>query len=97
MNESNELIRRPRPVQALTGHVEAPLPRPPFESYDTEVDAVEEPNLRDYWRSIRKHKWLVIGIPVFCTVLAAVYLFRRHQILTAGRVVVRIEQYLRDG
>ncbi len=90
MNESNELIRRPRPIQALTGHVEASVPRPPFDSYDTEADAAEEPNLRDYWRSIRKNKWLVIGIPVFCTVLAAVYLFRQPD-LYEGLVRVEVD------
>lgn len=90
MNESNELISRPRPIQALTGHVEAPLPRQPFESYETEVEAAEEPNLRDYWRSIRKNKWLVIGIPLFCTVLAAVYLFRQPD-LYEGLVRVEVD------
>lgn len=92
MNESNELIRRPRPIQALTGQIETPVSRPPFDSYDTEIDAVQEPSLRDYWRSIRKHKWLVMGIPVVCTVLAAIYLFRQPDIYE-GLVRVEVASY----
>jgi polysaccharide biosynthesis transport protein len=90
MKESKDLIRRPRPIQALTGQVETFVPRPPIESYDAEVDVVEEPALRDHWRSLRKHPWLVVGIPVFCTVLAAIYLFRQPD-LYEGLVRVEVD------
>ncbi|MDX6713181.1 MAG: polysaccharide biosynthesis transport protein, partial [Blastocatellia bacterium] len=47
----------------------------PF-NLDFGSDYVEEPTLRDYWRSIRKHLFLAFGVPILCTLLVAIYLFR---------------------
>lgn len=92
MKESKELIRRPRALHDLTGPIETALPRLPIDGYEMDIDAVEEPTLRDYWRSIRKHQWLVIGIPMCFTVLAGIFLFTRPNIYEAiARVQVDLE------
>jgi capsular exopolysaccharide synthesis family protein len=90
MKEHKELIRQPRPIQALTSHLELPPPRVPIESYEPEGNVVEEPTLRDHLRSLRKHPWLVIGIPVICTLLAGAYLFRQPD-LYEGLVRVEVD------
>src|SRR5947209_4669635 len=58
------------------------------------IDEPEESGmqLRDYWRSIRKHIWLVIGIVLLFTVLAAIYMARKPDIYEAqARVQVDLE------
>jgi capsular exopolysaccharide synthesis family protein len=49
-------------------------------------------HLRDYWRSVRKHLWLVIGLTVLITTLAAIYMARKQDTYQAGaRVQVDLE------
>ena len=48
--------------------------------------------LREYWRSIRKHIWLVIGVIAIVTMLAIVYMARQPDIYEArARVQVDLE------
>jgi capsular exopolysaccharide synthesis family protein len=52
----------------------------------------DEVHLRDYWRAVYKHLWLVLGITVLVTMLAAVYMARKPDIYEAGsRVQVDLE------
>lgn len=90
MKKRKDLMKQRRPIQALAVPVQMAVPRPPIESYEAEVDAVEEPALRDHLRSLRKHPWLVVGIPVICTLLAGGYLFRQPD-LYEGLVVVEVD------
>src|SRR5438132_11349549 len=47
----------------------------------------------DYWRAIRKRLWLVVGIAVLITTLAAIYMARKPNIYLASSVVqVDLEQ-----
>jgi polysaccharide biosynthesis transport protein len=47
----------------------------------------------DYWRAIRKRLWLVIGITILLTTLAAVYMARRPDVFQAkARVQIDSEQ-----
>lgn len=49
--------------------------------------------LLDYWRAIRKRIWLVIGIAVLVTTLAAIYMARKPNIYSAKATVqVDLEQ-----
>lgn len=49
-------------------------------------------HLRDYWRSVRKHLWLIIGIVVLFTTVAAIYMARKPDIYEAqARVQVDLE------
>ncbi|HEX8922674.1 MAG TPA: polysaccharide biosynthesis tyrosine autokinase, partial [Pyrinomonadaceae bacterium] len=48
--------------------------------------------LQEYWRSIRKHLWLILGIVSLITVLAAIYMARQPDIYEAyARVQVDLE------
>ena len=53
--------------------------------------------LLDYWRAIRKRIWLVIGIAVLVTTLAAIYMARKPDIYSAkAQVQVDLEQSNQD-
>lgn len=58
-----------------------------------EIDNQEGFQFVDYWRAIRKRLWLVIGIAVLFTTLAAIYVARKPDIYMAvGQVQVDTEQ-----
>jgi len=58
-----------------------------------EIDNQEGFQLFDYWRAIRKRLWLVIGVAVLITTLAAIYVARKPNIyLAVGKVQVDTEQ-----
>lgn len=48
-------------------------------------------NILDYWRAIRKRLWLIIGITVLITTLAAIYMARKPNIYQA-KAVVQVDQ-----
>lgn len=53
----------------------------------------EGSQLIEYWRAIRKRLWLVIGIAVLFTTLAAIYMVRRPDVFQAHSVIqVDLEQ-----
>lgn len=53
----------------------------------------EGSQLIEYWRAIRKRLWLVIGITVLFTTLAAIYMVRRPDVFQARSVIqVDLEQ-----
>ena len=56
-----------------------------------ETEAREGLQLMDYWRAIRKRIWLVVGIAVLASTLAAIYMARRPNIY-AARSVVQVDQ-----
>jgi succinoglycan biosynthesis transport protein ExoP len=58
-----------------------------------DFNAHEGFQLIDYWRAIRKRLWLVIGVAVLLTTLAAIYMARKPDIFRAKAVVqVDLEQ-----
>jgi succinoglycan biosynthesis transport protein ExoP len=59
-------------------------------NFDIGGDYVYEPALRDYWRSIHKHLFLAFGVPILCTLLVAIYLFRLPN-LYEGDVTIQID------
>ncbi len=96
MKESREIIKKPisEPVD-LESAFDAQIPS----GYDArypgyrDVYAQEGLQLIDYWRAIRKRLWLVIGIAVLMTTLAAIYMARKPNIYMARAVVqVDLEQ-----
>ena len=93
MKESREIIRTP----LHDAEIERPL-EPPigtggrYPSY-SETQPFEGLQLLDYWRAIRKRLWLVVGISVLFTTLAAIYMARKPDIYRAQAVVqVDLEQ-----
>jgi polysaccharide biosynthesis transport protein len=85
MNETSELIKTPPAARDLERPLEG-LPHPPSYRYDAgELDSEEGIHwrLHDYWRSARKHIWLILGILVLVTTLAAIYTARQPDIFEA--------------
>jgi len=81
--ESVELERQFEPAISSTGR---------YPQYRDNV-APEGFQLSDYWHAIRKRLWLVIGIAVLMTTLAAIYMARKPNIYQARAVVqVDLEQ-----
>lgn len=85
-------------VPGNTHHSEALAPPVKDPQYGYGVDTFNEAGgsgyarLQEYWRSIRKHIWLILGIISLITVLAAIYMARQPDIYEAyARVQVDLE------
>jgi len=59
-------------------------------NFDTGGDYVDEPTLRDYWRSIRKHWFLAFVMPILCTLLVTIILIFLPN-LYEGDVTIQID------
>ncbi|CAN5506792.1 polysaccharide biosynthesis tyrosine autokinase [soil metagenome] len=95
MKETREIIQKPlnEPVE-LERHFE-PQIIPGSGRYPAYRDnyASEGFQLLDYWKAIRKRLWLVAGIAVLVTTLAAIYMARKPNIYSAtARIQVDLEQ-----
>jgi polysaccharide biosynthesis transport protein len=66
------------------------LTSPSLPSFDTRsgLEAERRVPLRDYWGSIRKHWWLVCGLTVLVTAIAATYLVRKPDIYESQALVM---------
>jgi capsular exopolysaccharide synthesis family protein len=61
-------------------------------SYAYDRDETRNLHLLDYWRIIRKHLWLIIGVLVLIPTLVAIYLVRKPDIYEAqARIQVDLE------
>jgi capsular exopolysaccharide synthesis family protein len=96
MKESTSLTR-PAPIVDNRGHEMeragtiqgSALPRGGYDS-----DRAEEGGLHlfDYWRIVRKHLWLIIGLTLLIPTLVAIYLIRQPDIYEAqARIQVDLE------
>ena len=93
MKESREIIRTP------IGDIDLDRPYEPqvpvtgrYPDYRNTAGG-QGFQLLDYWRAIRKRLWLVIGIAVLITTLAAIYMARRPNVYQAhAKVQVDLEQ-----
>ena len=62
------------------------------ENYDEASSGGGYARLREYWRSVRNHIWLVLGTVSLITVLAALYMARQPDVYEAyARVQVDLE------
>lgn len=67
---------------------------PPSNPSSNYFDEGSEIDLRDHWRSIRKHLWSIIGITLLVTTVAFIYMARKPDIFEAqGRVQVNVENH----
>jgi capsular exopolysaccharide synthesis family protein len=83
LNEPVDLEHRFEPQIVTTGR---------YPSY-REGDVQEGFQLLDYWRAIRKRLWLVLGIAVLATTLAAIYVARKPNVYLASAMIqVDLEQ-----
>jgi hypothetical protein len=95
MKESRDIIQRPvEPADIERAFEYQPVPAPTgrYPVY-REAHAPEGFQLADYWRAIRKRLWLVIGIAVLVTTLAAIYMARKPNMYQAKAIIqVDLEQ-----
>ncbi|MGB7922109.1 MAG: polysaccharide biosynthesis tyrosine autokinase [Pyrinomonadaceae bacterium] len=93
MKEAHELIASQPPETRDLERVLDAKAGASNNSYNLYNSPDDKAHLRDYWRSVRKRLWLVIGISVLITSLAAIYLARKPDIFEAGaRVQVDLER-----
>lgn len=99
MRESREIVRDPRSEKAEIERpfeAFAPMSNGSYSTYRGEGYAEQSP-LFQYWRIIRKRLWLVLGITVLLTTLAAIYMARKPDIyLASATVQVDLEQANQD-
>ncbi len=95
MKERSEIQKQVVETVELERPFEAQIPVSGGSRYPGYRDAYAQEGLQliDYWRAIRKRLWLVIGIAVLITTLAAIYMARKPDIFMAKAVVqVDLEQ-----
>ena len=63
---------------------------PPQGGYSMDFGPEGEMHLRDYWRSVRSHLWLILGIAALTTALVAVFVARKPDIYEA-RVRIQVD------
>ena len=87
-----EVILKNAAVEPTNGSSQNGYATPPIVAYGEEMSPEGEMHLRDYWRSIRKRLWLVLGIVALVTMLAVVYVARKPDFFEAqARVQVDLE------
>ncbi len=95
MKETRDIIQKPlnEPVE-LERHFEPQIiPGSGRYSAYRENYGPEGFQLLDYWKAIRKRLWLVAGIAVLVTTLAAIYMARKPNMYSAtARIQVDLEQ-----
>ncbi|MCA1594266.1 MAG: polysaccharide biosynthesis tyrosine autokinase [Acidobacteria bacterium] len=91
MKDQREIIKGTAKVFDLErGTQGSPALPPPVGLYGGDSD--EGVHLRDYWRAVRKRLWLVAGVVVIVTLLAAIYVARQPDVYVAQtRVQVDLE------
>jgi polysaccharide biosynthesis transport protein len=102
MKDSREIVTTTTTTTTTEGReLERPFQPPPYAvapngnypMYRGAAAAAEGFQLLDYWRAIRKRLWLVLGIAVLVTTLAAIYMARKPNVYEAHAVVqVDLEQ-----
>ncbi|MCM3874293.1 MAG: polysaccharide biosynthesis tyrosine autokinase [Pyrinomonadaceae bacterium] len=64
---------------------------PPSQGYGMDYGPEGEAHLRDYWRSVRRHLWLLLAITALVTTLVAIYMARKPDIYEA-RVRIQVDE-----
>lgn len=86
------LIKGAQEAQELQRPASPNYRLPPGSGYGVEDGAENERHLRDYWRSIRNRKWVIIILTTLITLGATVYMSRKPDIYQAyARVQVDLE------
>jgi capsular exopolysaccharide synthesis family protein len=89
MKDSRELIKQQSVENSqIESRIDTSVPIPNVNYQMYRDEALQEQNpLFEYWRAIRKRLWLVIGITVLFTTLAAIYMARRPNVYMANAIV----------
>jgi succinoglycan biosynthesis transport protein ExoP len=88
MSDKQEILKK----TADDFDIEKSSAPPPLPPYIPEPDEGEGIHLRDYWHAVRKRLWLVAGVVMLVTLLAALYMGRQPDVYVAQtRVQVDLE------
>ncbi|MEP6912766.1 MAG: Wzz/FepE/Etk N-terminal domain-containing protein, partial [bacterium] len=92
MNEPTQLVTQSNGSGAPGVALERPLsPYPPYGSYPEQMSSGYN-RLREYWRSVRKNIWLVIGIVVLVSLVTTIFMARQPDVYESlSRVQVDLE------
>ncbi len=91
MKDRHQLIQSGAESRLPARRTEAYSPSLPVISYG-EPEDVDGVPLREYWRAVLKHRWLIIGITFLVTMLTAIHMARKPDIYEArARVQVNLE------
>lgn len=89
-----EIILKNSSLEQSNGSHRNGYATPPIVAYGEEASPEGEMHLRDYWRTIRKRLWLIIGLAVMVSTIAALRQARQPDIYQArARVQVDTESY----
>jgi succinoglycan biosynthesis transport protein ExoP len=88
------IILKNSSLEQTNGSSRNGYPTPPIVAYGEEASPEGEMHLRDYWRTIRKRLWLIVGLAVIVSTIAALRQAREPDIYQArARVQVDTESY----
>ena len=90
MKESLELTRKEKQLPGEGTQRDFAISMLPLINPDTHADSRKPLHIR--WRAIRKRLWMIIGITILTTVLAAIYMARQRDVYEAqARVQIDLE------
>jgi succinoglycan biosynthesis transport protein ExoP len=89
-----EVILKNSALEPTNGSSRNGYSSPPIVAYGEEASPEGEMHLRDYWRTIRKRLWLIIGLALIVATIAALRQAKQPDIYQArARVQVDTESY----
>jgi len=89
-----EIILKNSTLEPTNGSARNGYATPPIVTYGEEESPEGEMHLRDYWRTIRKRLWLIVGLALIVSTIAALRQARQPDIFQArARVQVDTETY----
>ena len=87
-----EVILKNSPLEPTNGASRNGYATPPIVAYGEETSPEGEMHLRDYWRTIRKRLWLIIGLALIVSTIAALRQAKQPDVYQArARVQVDTE------
>ncbi len=94
LTKALEVILKNSTIEPTNGSSRNGYATPPIVSYGEENSPEGEMHLRDYWRTIRKRLWLIIGLALIVSTIAALRQAKEPDVYQArARVQVDTESY----
>jgi succinoglycan biosynthesis transport protein ExoP len=94
LSKALEIILKNSALEQANGSSRNGYPNPPIVTYGEEASPEGEMHLRDYWKTIRKRLWLIIGLALIAGTITALRQARQPDIYQArARVQVSAETY----
>src|SRR5918911_4890455 len=98
MENQNQVLGLPESQELDRPVRNSALPSPHYGGYYGAGEDAEENHVREYLHAVRKHLWLIIGITLAATLMAAVYVAQQPDIYSAQtRVQVDLENNPASG